>query len=58
MGVIMNSRGLMELIILNIGYDLGIFGKEIFTILVLMALFTTFMTNPMLEFIDWVFRKI
>lgn len=57
MGVIMNSRGLMELIILNIGYDLGIFGKEIFTILVLMALFTTFMTNPMLEFIDWFFAK-
>ncbi len=57
MGVIMNSRGLMELIILNIGYDLGIFGKEIFTILVLMALFTTFMTNPMLELIDWAFAR-
>ncbi len=57
MGVIMNSRGLMELIILNIGYDLGIFGKEIFTILVLMALITTFMTNPLLEFIDWIFAK-
>jgi len=57
MGVLMNSRGLMELIILNIGYDLGIFGKEIFTILVLMALFTTFMTNPLLEVIEWVSAK-
>lgn len=52
MGVMMNTRGLMELIILNIGYDLGILGKEIFTILVLMALVTTFITNPLLEFID------
>lgn len=57
MGVIMNARGLIGFIFLNIGYDLGIFGKEIFTILVLMALLTTFIANPMLEFIGWAFDK-
>lgn len=45
-GVLMNTRGLMELIVLNIGYDLGILSPEIFTMMVLMALVTTFMTGP------------
>ena len=50
-GALMNTRGLMELIALNIGYDLGILSAEIFTMMVLMALITTFMTAPLLSFI-------
>jgi Kef-type K+ transport system membrane component KefB len=49
LGALMNTRGLMELIVLNIGYDLGILSPEIFTMLVLMALGTTAMTGPMLS---------
>jgi len=48
-GALMNTRGLMELIALNIGYDLGILPSPIFTILVLMALITTFSTGPLLN---------
>jgi Kef-type K+ transport system membrane component KefB len=48
-GALMNTRGLMELIALNIGYDLGVLPTPIFTILVLMALFTTFMTGPLMN---------
>lgn len=55
-GVLMNSRGLMELVVLNIGYDLGIFSKEIFTIMVLMALTTTLMAGPSLDLIEWIYR--
>ncbi|OFY39812.1 MAG: hypothetical protein A2X18_02270 [Bacteroidetes bacterium GWF2_40_14] len=51
-GALMNTRGLMELIVLNIGYDLGILTPTLFTILVLMALATTFMTGPLLDLID------
>jgi len=51
-GALMNTRGLMELIVLNIGYDLGILSPTLFTILVLMALATTFMTGPLLDLID------
>lgn len=47
-GALMNTRGLMELIVLNIGYDLGILSPEIFAMLVIMALVTTFMTGPLL----------
>jgi Kef-type K+ transport system membrane component KefB len=57
MGAIMNARGLIGFIFLNIGYDLGIFGRELFTILVIMALFTTFMANPVMELIDLAFAK-
>lgn len=57
LGVLMNTRGLMELIVLNIGYDLGILSSEIFTILVLMALVTTFLTGPSLDLIEKLFRK-
>lgn len=49
-GALINTRGLMELIILNIGYDLGILNSEIFTMMVLMALITTFMTAPVLDY--------
>lgn len=54
-GVLMNTRGLMELIVLNIGYDLGILSPEIFTMMVFMALATTFMTAPALNLIEKVF---
>jgi Kef-type K+ transport system membrane component KefB len=56
-GALMNSRGLVELVVLNIGYDLGVFSKEIFAMLVIMALVTTFMTAPMLDLITWLFRS-
>lgn len=48
LGVLMNTRGLIELIVLNMGYDLGILSPRIFTMMVLMALVTTFMTGPLL----------
>lgn len=56
-GALMNTRGLMELIVLNIGYDLGILSPEIFAMLVLMALVTTFLTGPSLDLINKVFSK-
>jgi len=49
LGTLMNTRGLVELIALNIGYDLGILSPRIFTMLVLMALVTTIMTGPLLS---------
>ena len=52
-GALMNTRGLMELVVLNIGYDLKILSPEIFTMLVIMALVTTFMTSPLLSLINW-----
>ena len=55
-GALMNTRGLMELIILNIGYDLGILTPEIFTMMVFMALATTFMTAPALNLIERWFK--
>ena len=51
-GALMNTRGLMELIVLNIGYDLGVLSDEIFAMLVIMALVTTFMTGPFLDLIN------
>jgi len=48
LGALMNTRGLMELIALNIGYDLGILPARIFTMLVIMALVTTTLTGPLL----------
>jgi Kef-type K+ transport system membrane component KefB len=50
-GVLMNTRGLVELVVLNIGYDLGILPGRIFTMMVLMALVTTFMTGPLLSLV-------
>ncbi|XP_020213893.1 cation/H(+) antiporter 20 [Cajanus cajan] len=46
LGVLMNTKGLVELIVLNIGKEKKVLNDEIFAILVLMALFTTFMTTP------------
>jgi Kef-type K+ transport system membrane component KefB len=48
-GALMNTRGLMELIALNVGYDLGILSPEMFTMLVIMALVTTAMTGPLVD---------
>lgn len=48
LGVLMNTRGLVELIVLNIGLDLGVITPTLFTMLVIMALVTTFMTSPLL----------
>ena len=50
LGALMNTRGLMELIALNIGYDMGILSQHIFTMLVIMALVTTIMTAPLVTF--------
>jgi len=47
--IMMNTRGLMELVIINVGYDLGIIGREVFTMLVLMAIFSTVITTPALR---------
>jgi Kef-type K+ transport system membrane component KefB len=51
-GSLMNTRGLMELVILNIGYDIGVLSPEIFAMMVIMALTTTCMTGPALDLID------
>jgi Kef-type K+ transport system membrane component KefB len=52
LGALMNTRGLMELVVLNIGYDLGVLPPNVFTMMVLMALLTTFMTSPLLHWIN------
>lgn len=51
LGVLINTRGLVELIVLNVGLDLGVLSQELFSVMVLMALSTTFMTGPVLTFI-------
>ncbi len=48
-GIMMNTRGLMELIVVNVGFDLGVISKPVFTMLVLMALFSTVVTSPALR---------
>ena len=50
-GALMNSRGLMELIIINIGLQHGIIGPALFSMLVLMAIVTTVMTIPLLHLV-------
>lgn len=51
LGVLMNTRGLMELVILTIGLELGVISPTLFAMMVMMALATTFMTTPLLELI-------
>jgi Kef-type K+ transport system membrane component KefB len=51
LGVLMNTRGLMELIVLNIGLDLGIISPTLFAMMVIMALVTTLATTPLLRFL-------
>ncbi|MBN9283890.1 MULTISPECIES: cation:proton antiporter [Flavobacterium] len=55
-GALMNTRGLMELVVLNIGYDLGVLKPEIFAMMVIMALGTTLMTGPALDLINFIFK--
>jgi Kef-type K+ transport system membrane component KefB len=55
-GALMNTRGLMELVVLNIGYELGVLSPKIFTMMVIMALVTTFMTGPALDLINFLFK--
>ena len=50
-GVLLNTRGLVELVILNIGLDLGVLSPALFSMMVLMALVTTLMTTPLLNWI-------
>jgi len=50
-GALMNARGLMELIIINIGLQKGIIGVELFSMLVLMAVVTTLMASPLFELV-------
>ena len=52
LGVLMNARGLVELVILNAGLDLGILSPRLFTMMVMMALVTTFMTTPILALLQ------
>lgn len=55
-GALMDTRGLMELVVLNIGLDLGILIPKVFAMMVIMALTTTFLTSPLLSLIDKIFR--
>ncbi len=50
-GILMNTRGLVELVALNIGLDIGVIPPSLFSLMVVMALVTTFMTTPLLEWI-------
>jgi Kef-type K+ transport system membrane component KefB len=57
LGVLMNTKGLMELIVLNIGYELGILSPEVFTMLIIMALITTILTGPGLNLVQLIHPK-
>jgi Kef-type K+ transport system membrane component KefB len=52
LGILMNTRGLMELVVLNMGLDIKVISPALFSMMVLMALVTTFMTAPLL---DWIY---
>jgi Kef-type K+ transport system membrane component KefB len=52
LGILMNTRGLMELIVLNVGLDLGVISPALFTMLVVMALVTTMATTPILALVS------
>jgi len=56
-GALMNTRGLMELIVLNIGLELKVLSTEIFSMMVIMALATTFMTGPALDLIGYIYNR-
>jgi len=51
LGALMNTRGLIQLVFLTVGLEIGIISPALFTMMVLMALVTTFMTSPLLEWI-------
>jgi Kef-type K+ transport system membrane component KefB len=54
LGILMNTRGLVELVVLNIGYETGLLSQRVFSMLVAMAIFTTLMTTPLLR---WTYLK-
>ena len=51
LGVLMNTRGLMELVVLNVGLDIGVISPRLFTMMVIMAIATTAITAPLLDLI-------
>jgi Kef-type K+ transport system membrane component KefB len=51
LGILMNTRGLMELVVLNIGLDIGVIGPELYAMMVVMAIVTTFLTTPLLSLV-------
>jgi Kef-type K+ transport system membrane component KefB len=53
LGVLLNTRGLMELVVLNIGLDLGVISPTLFAIMVVMALVTTLATSPVIRLINY-----
>ena len=55
-GALMNTRGLMELVVLTIGYEMGILTPSVFVMLVIMTLVTTFMTTPLVSFIKFCYK--
>jgi Kef-type K+ transport system membrane component KefB len=55
LGIMMNTRALMELVVINVGFDLGVIPPNVFTMLVLMAIVSTVVTAP---FMRYYFRKI
>jgi K+:H+ antiporter len=52
LGTLLNTRGLVEIVVLNVGYDLGIISRDLFSMMVLMAVVTTLMTAPLLRYIE------
>ena len=52
LGVLMNTRGLMELVVLNVGLDLGVISPRLFAMLVIMAVVTTLLTSPLLHLLE------
>ncbi len=51
LGILMNTRGLMQLIVLNVGLDLGVLSPKLFAMLVIMAVVTTLLTSPVLQYL-------
>ncbi len=56
-GTLMNTRGLMQLVALNIGFEMGILSSQMFVVLLIMSLLTTFMATPMLSLVEKIFVK-
>jgi Kef-type K+ transport system membrane component KefB len=52
LGALLNTRGLVELVVLNIAYNVGVFSPTLFTMLVVMALVTTMCTTPILNLLN------
>src|SRR5690606_27867389 len=56
-GALMNTRGLMELVAVNIGFELGVLTPEVFAMMVIMALVTTFMTGSFIVLFNKIFKN-